>query len=136
MALHQLFSSLSVMVLLLILGLAGSLSAAGKGKPPPSPPAPADPAIAFWIDSPSTGTWGDMMVMDANGLNQTVVVPGGWTRPVQPSWSPVARGLVYNHLFNGSCSGLHVVSMDQNGNWGVPQPLLYGNQCIFGFSPA
>lgn len=127
----------SAFALWLVAGLVGFGEAAGKGggKPPP-PPTPADPAIAYFIGTPSTGTWGDLMVMDADGSNQTVVVPGGATRPISPSWSPDGKSLVYAHLFNGECRGLHVVSKDQSGNWGTPQPLVTPNQCIFGFLPA
>jgi len=111
--------------------------AAGKGgnKPPPEP-TPSNPAIAYVVSYPSTGTWGDMMAMGADGSEQTVVVPGGSTRPISPSWSPDGNSIVYAHFFNGACSGLHVVSKDSNGHWGTPQPLrTSANQCIFGFVP-
>jgi WD40-like Beta Propeller Repeat len=124
----------SAIALLLIFGVAGPDLAAGKGggKKPPPQPTPADPAIAYVVGNSSTGTWGDMMAMDADGSNQTVVVSGEVTRPVSPSWSPDGRHLVYSHLFNGACSGLHVVSLlDAFGTWSTPKTV----GCILGWAP-
>ena len=65
--------------------------AANKPSPPPST-SPADPAIAY----EDRGT-GKVMVMNADGSNQTVVASGGL-----PSWSPNGHSI----FFEGSVGGV------------------------------
>ena len=102
-----------------LLGLLVGASLAGKGgggkKPPPDEP-PADPAIAFHRINMQHGQM-DLMVMNADGTNVTLVLAGvrgkPGVRPVQhrsPSWSPGADRFAF--VSNVSGDGIYVVGID------------------------
>jgi hypothetical protein len=74
-------------------------------KPPKPPPSDPDPAIAF------TGS-GEVVVMNADGSNETVVVSGGGDL-CRPSWSPDGTQIAFGGNMNGK--GVHVVNLDGTG---------------------
>ena len=82
---------------------------AQKGKPPPPP----DPAIAFQAEK--NFSWYDLMVMNADGSNQRLVLEGAKRIGHQdPSWSPDGRQLVF--FSNGlQGRGIYVINPDGTG---------------------
>jgi Tol biopolymer transport system component len=107
---------------------------AQKTAKPPQPPAPpADPAIAFCAER----TWAssDLMVMNADGTNQKVLLAGTKKPNIvsnhEPSWSPDGTRLAFYsdvqgpgiYIINKDCSGLcKVVAMNEGGSYGAGNP--------------
>lgn len=86
----------------------------GKGKPGPPPP-PPNPAIAFAAESNFSNF--DIMVMNDDGSNSTIVVPGGQggqnLANVGPSWSPDGQWLAFCRSDDGvNPAGIYVSSLD------------------------
>lgn len=73
-------------------------------KAPTPPVPPADPAIAYVV----TGTVPKLMVMNADGSNQTVIQTG--TSIGQPSWSPDAHSIVFTGTIGGQ-NGILIVDV-------------------------
>lgn len=102
------------MFLVVLLGISaavlGSTSSwAGKPKPPQPPP---DPAVAFVLTK--FGAGGDLMVMNADGSNQTLVLAGGRNfAHHQPNWSPDGTQLVFMSNIEGN--GVYVINRDGTG---------------------
>jgi Tol biopolymer transport system component len=105
---------------------------AQKAKPP-QPPAPsADPAIAYIAEK----SWGstDLMVMNADGTNQKVLLTGTKKPSISshdPSWSPDGNRLAFYsdiqgpgvYIINKDGSGLcKVVAMNEGGSYGAGNP--------------
>ena len=78
--------------------------------PPPPPPAPADPAIAY-CDSHKAGgsTYGDLMVMNADGSNKRRVLSVGGASIFSPEWSPDGQTLVF---WDGALKSLCTIRLD------------------------
>jgi Tol biopolymer transport system component len=92
-------------------------SEALAGKPPSGGGGggtPTDPAIAY---ATSTNSPGDLMVMNADGTNKTVVVKGalkhGGSINSQPDWSPDGSRIVFVGSSDGP--GIYVVNRDGTG---------------------
>jgi Tol biopolymer transport system component len=92
-----------------LLVVAGSaLAGNGKGKPGGGGEEPApDPAIAFVRG----GAAGDIVVMNADGSNETLVIAGDEHR--FPTWSPDGNSLVFWSDVQGF--GIYVVDLDGTG---------------------
>jgi Tol biopolymer transport system component len=112
-----------------------------SAKPVPPPPPPADPAIAYV-------NGGNLMVMNADGSNQTVIVTGDNAYSVKrPSWSPDAHSIVFTGTIGGltgmwivsvsvvngkpTSSNLHRVTINLTGNpaWAKWSPI--GDSIVF-----
>jgi len=74
-----------------------------KKPPPPPPPSDPDPAIAYWMDD-------DLMVMNADGSNQTIVLGEAGTLHGGVDWSPDATQLVFTSNIQGN--GIYVIDVD------------------------
>jgi Tol biopolymer transport system component len=107
---------------------------AQKAAKPPQPPAPpADPAIAFCAERSWASS--DLMVMNADGTNQKVLL-AGTKKPNtisnhDPSWSPDGTRLAFYsdvqgpgvYIINKDGSGLcKVVAMNEGGSYGAGNP--------------
>ena len=114
-----------IAALVVVAGVVGGQeSFAGKPPPPPPPPAPADPAIAYSSSSSTNFSFGDLMVMNADGTNATAILkqtaatrgknPKPATNYGQPDWSPDGRKLVCvsNNIYG---PGIYVVNRDGTG---------------------
>ena len=80
-------------------GWAQKASVAKPPKPPVPPPPPADPAIVY-VENISKGaavykTIGRLMVMNADGSNQQVVLTETGVEYLDPTWSPDGTQLVF-----------------------------------------
>ncbi len=83
----------------------------GKPQPPPSP-TPADPAIAFVAERGWSQT--DLMVMNADGSNQEVIVAGGRVSGNHdPNWSPDGSRIVFGSNIWGN--GIYLINKDGTG---------------------
>jgi Tol biopolymer transport system component len=128
------FASLIAIAGLLVAVLSFGASAWGqKAKPPQPPSPPADPAIAFCAER----TWAssDLMVMNADGTNQKVLL-AGTKKPNtisnhDPSWSPDGTRLAFYsdvqgpgiYIINKDGSGLcKVIAMNEGGSYGAGNP--------------
>jgi len=104
-----------------------------KAKPPQPPAPPANAAIAFCAER----TWAssDLMVMNADGTNQKVLLAGTKKPNVisnhDPSWSPDGTRLAFYsdvqgpgiYIINKDGSGLgKVVAMNEGGSYGAGNP--------------
>ncbi|MGE5327674.1 MAG: hypothetical protein ACM3NO_11595 [Deltaproteobacteria bacterium] len=87
---------ISMMFALLIVGILAPAAEAQKGKPQPPPPPPcltlANPAFAY---SRYVNGQEDLMVMDADGSHQCVLVSQKSTYNTNPDWSPDGKQLVF-----------------------------------------
>ncbi len=94
-----------VAALLIILALGLLPGPAQAKKPPKPPPGPADPAMAYMDGE-------DLMVMDDDGSNQTLVMAEtgimGWA-----AWSPNGEKLVFNCDAEGH--GVYTINLDGSG---------------------
>ncbi len=119
-----------------LLAIVLSLSLPGwaqKAKPPQPPAPPADPAIAFCAERSWASS--DLMVMNADGTNQKVLL-AGTKKPNtisnhDPSWSPDGTRLAFYsdvqgpgiYIINKNGSGLcKVVAMNEGGSYGAGNP--------------
>jgi len=108
----RVFGLITLLGLLAIMLLLGASGWAQK-KPPKPPPLPADPAIAYSV---SGGNSLDLMVMNADGSNQRVVVSEKWVAHLVPDWSPDGKQLVFTRYCNrGGCNGIYIVNVDGTG---------------------
>jgi dipeptidyl aminopeptidase/acylaminoacyl peptidase len=83
--------------------------AMGKGKPPKDPPPTIpdpDPAISYL----EGGTLGNLMVMNADGSNKTVVLEGDGAQLGRADWSPDGKHLVFISDIDGL--GVYVIDID------------------------
>ena len=108
-----------------------SSTAVGKPSPPPPPPAPA---IAYLNN-------GNLMVMNADGSNQTVIATGDNAYSIKyPSWSPDANSIVFCGTIGG-LTGMWIVGVSiVNGKitGSIPQRVtinLTGNPAWTKWSP-
>lgn len=103
-------------------GIGSELFTIKKGTPPPPP---ADPAIAL--------ASGGLMVMNADGSNQTVIIQvDKFTEAAEVSWSPDARSIVFDaqiggvtgiwitdvSVVNGKAVGSNLRLLDPGGGYG------------------
>ncbi|MHC4932467.1 MAG: TolB family protein [Planctomycetota bacterium] len=101
-------------VALLALMVSSSLAAKGgkKPPPPPEPEPPPDAAIAYAAGS-------RLMVANADGTNETVVLDALGAPVSRPDWSPDGEQLVFsaNLSFGGDLvgSGIYVIGVDGTG---------------------
>jgi Tol biopolymer transport system component len=123
--------------LVTLMGLLGTLLLFGvsgwaqKAKPPqPPPPPPADPAIAFR----ATGSGTNLMVMNADGSNQRILLNGTKGTNViscSPNWSPDGNRIAFYsdiwgsgiYIINKDGTGLlKVIAMHEGGTYGAGNP--------------
>jgi len=119
-----------------LLAIVLSLSLPGwaqKAKPPQPPVPPADPAIAFCAERSWASS--DLMVMNADGTNQKVLL-AGTKKPNtisnhDPSWSPDGTRLAFYsdvqgpgiYIIEKNGSGLcKVIAMNEGGSYGAGNP--------------
>ncbi len=103
---------LSVALCAALLGL-GPLAAPGKPKPPPPPPPPPDPAIVYMAEY-NYGHY-DLMVMNEDGTNPTIVLAGAsQVGQSQPSWAPDGCRIVFASNMNQTV-GLYSINKDGSG---------------------
>jgi len=94
---------------------------AQKAKKPPQPPAPpADPAIAYvanvYKGASMAKTVGRLMVMNADGSNQRVVVSETGFEYGAPDWSPDGTQLVFTRYnIPARDTGIYVINVDGTG---------------------
>jgi Tol biopolymer transport system component len=89
-------------------------------KPPNPPPTPADPAIAYianvYKGASIAKTVGRLMVMNADGSNQRVVISETGFEYGAPDWSPDGTQLVFTRYYiPGRDTGIYVVNVDGTG---------------------
>ena len=93
-----------------------SLGLAQKGgkRPPPQPsPTPSDPAIAYISD----GLWGgNLMVMNADGSNQTMLLDDRDFENADPSWSPDGSQLVFHRYPTTGLRGGSMCVINKDGS--------------------
>jgi len=101
-------------------GWAQKASVAKPPKPPVPPPPPADPAIAYVVNNYSGAamkrTKGQLMVMNADGSNQQVVLTETGVEYGFPDWSPDGTQLVFtrNNIVGGD-SGIYIININGTG---------------------
>jgi Tol biopolymer transport system component len=101
----------ALLVALLCVGVFSLEVAAGKPKPPPPPP--ADPAIVYMAEY-NYGHY-DLMVMNADGTNQTLLLAGAsQVGQNQPSWAPDGCRIVFASNMNQTV-GLYAINKDGTG---------------------
>ena len=106
---HSAFRWMAVFLAILLLAAPAALAKkGGGGKPGGDPPPPADPAIVYFSN-------GDLMVMNADGSNQTVVLADASSAYglVDCSVSPDGTRVVFRGRIDGE--GLYVIGLDGNG---------------------
>ena len=104
---------------LLLFGAAGWAQKAQKAKPPQPPPPPADPAIAYVVNI-SKGALknakGQLLVMNADGSNQRVVVSETGVAYDYPDWSPDGTQLVFTREdYIGGRSSICIINVNGTG---------------------
>lgn len=106
------FGLITFMGLLAVMLILGALAWAQKKPPKPPQPTP-DPAIAYSVAGPVRY---DLMVMNADGSNQRVVVSEKMTDNVYPDWSPYGTQLVFSRLNRKTNEkGIYIVNVDGTG---------------------
>jgi Tol biopolymer transport system component len=88
----KLVTFLSAIAVLALCTSAFAQKGGKKPPPPPPPPTPSDPAIAY-ITGGIFG--GNLMVMNADGSNQTMLLDDRDFNNADPSWSPDGSQLVF-----------------------------------------
>jgi Tol biopolymer transport system component len=113
--------------LVTLLGLLGAVLLLGvsgwaqKAKPPqPPPPPPADPAIAYVVNISKGAairkTKGQLMVMNADGSNQRVVVSETGVNYDSPGWSPDGTQLVFiREDYIGGRTSICIINVNGTG---------------------
>ena len=103
----------------LALGLVGGFILCGvsawaqKAKPPNPPPPAADPAIAYVVNARNSGK---LMVMNADGSNQKVVLSERFFEYACPDWSPDGRSLVFTRQdYRTGGIGIYIINVDGTG---------------------
>jgi Tol biopolymer transport system component len=124
-----------IMILALVAGVIVTTAvgwAQKAAKPPKPPQPPADPAIAFCAESSWASS--DLMVMNADGTNQKVLLAGTKKPSISnhdPSWSPDGARLAFYsdvqgpgiYIINKDGSGLcKVITMNEGGSYGAGNP--------------
>jgi hypothetical protein len=100
------FTGPAVLVVALLALTAGL--AMGKGKPPKDPPPASDPDPA--ISYLEGGTRGNLMVMNSDGSNKTVVLEGNGAQLGRADWSPDGKHLVFVSDIDGL--GIYMIDID------------------------
>jgi len=100
---RHMLAALAVLAFVLI---PGAVLGKKPSKPPPEPQPVSDPAIAY-LDG------GDLMVMNSDGTNQTLVLSGKSTGIGRPDWSPDGSKLVFASDIQGV--GIYVINVDGTG---------------------
>ena len=108
---------LGLLGVVLLLGVTGW---AQKAKPPQPPAPPADPAIAYVVNiSKGTAikkTKGQLMVMNADGSNQKVVLTETGVEYLDPTWSPDGTQLVFTREdYIGGRSSICIINVNGTG---------------------
>lgn len=86
----------------------------GQGKPPPDPEPPADPAIAYIRTGSGGKGYGDLMVANEDGTNQTVVLAKARQQIIsRPCWSPDGTALVFASDIQGPA--IYTIRIDGTG---------------------
>ena len=112
-------NSLPLLLPLFLMLTISSSAQKGRPKPPPPPPPSADPAIAYVAERAWSTT--DLMVMNADGSNQRVLLAGG-SGPTSigyhnPRWSPDGNWIAFcRNTWPGTPrNGIHVINKDGSG---------------------
>jgi len=96
--------------LLVVLPFTINATAQKPSKPPKGGGAPANPAIAY--SATSNNGYINLMVMDADGRNQTRLASGGHN--LAPSWSPDSEWIAFGKS-NSRLPGIYKVRPDGSG---------------------
>jgi len=124
-----LITILGLLAFVLSFGIPGWAQKVKVPKPPPPSP---DPAITFCAEK----SWAsaDLMVMNADGSNQTILLAGTrkpYVSNHDPSWSPDGTRLAFYsdvqgngiYIINKDGTGLcKVVAMNESGSYGAGNP--------------
>lgn len=92
----------------------------GGGKPGGGGGGPANPVIAFYVNGAALGK-SELRVINADGSNSTVVVPGVWLG-ASPAWSPLGDGTTKPYQIaysSGTCGPLATVGITTPDGGGV-----------------
>src|SRR4030042_3060164 len=105
---------------LLLFGAAGWAQKVQKAKPPQPPAPPADPAIAYVVNISKGAaikkTKGQLMVMNADGSNQRVVVSETGVGYDYPDWSPEGTQLVFTREdYIGGRTSICIINVNGTG---------------------
>jgi len=104
----------------LLIGASGWAQKASIAKPPKPPQPPADPAIVY-IDNLYKGaamhkTIGRLLVMNADGSNQRMVLTETGVEYLDPTWSPDGTQLVFTRYnIPARDTGIYVINVDGTG---------------------
>jgi Tol biopolymer transport system component len=105
---------------LLLIGASGWAQKASIAKPPKPPAPPADPAIVYianiYKGAAMQKTVGQLMVMNADGSNQRVVLTETGVEYLDPTWSPDGTQLVFiRHNIVSGASGIYIINVNGTG---------------------
>lgn len=89
-----------------------SASPQGGGKPPKADPPPPDPAIVYTaVKSDRT----ELIVMNADGSNPTVLLSESGVANREPAWSPDGSKIVFYSDVDPESPGIYVIDRDGTG---------------------
>jgi Tol biopolymer transport system component len=115
-----LITIVGLLVFVLSFGIPGWAQKVKPPKPPEPPTPPADPAITYvaniYKGAAVQKTIGQLMVMNADGSNQRVVLSETGVEYLDPTWSPDGTQLVFiRHNCVSRASGIYIINVNGTG---------------------